>query len=105
MSRIKADELPEVDLAAGLDSQEEITAFLDDAAKDSNPEVFARALGYVLENYRDDGAAAKAHLAAGRPIYYWNDELQGMIRKWPDGRRELVEYDDAGQLIVVRLLS
>lgn len=52
--------------------------------------VFAGTLG------SDDGAAAKSHLAAGRPIYYCDDSYpDAMIRKWPDGRRELVNVDDA----------
>ncbi|PHV34729.1 hypothetical protein CSQ94_04905 [Janthinobacterium sp. BJB312] len=30
----------------------------------------------------DDGAAAKSHLAAGRPIYYYEDPDHPLIRKW-----------------------
>lgn len=57
-----------------------------------------------LESDSDDGAAAKAHLAAGRPIYYFDDALQGNVRKWPDGRCELVEIDDQGVIVVLRSL-
>lgn len=40
----------------------------------------------------DDGAAAKAHLAAGRPIFYIDGtEPKGKITKeYPDGRKEFV---------------
>jgi len=58
----------------------------------------------VLESVRanDDGAAGKWHLAAGRPIYYCEDRYpDAMIRKWPDGRRELVHVDDAGLVTVI----
>lgn len=53
----------------------------------------------------DDGAAAKSHLAAGRPILYCEDRYpNAMIRKWPDGRRELVEVDHAGNATVISSL-
>ena len=39
----------------------------------------------------DDGQAAQAHLDAGHPIYYYEDEYPyEMVRKWPDGKLELV---------------
>ncbi|WP_258187790.1 hypothetical protein [Trinickia symbiotica] len=54
---------------------------------------------------RDDGQAARSHLAAGRPIYYCDDRYpDDFIRKWPDGRRELVAVDDAGNISVIRCL-
>lgn len=62
-------------------------------------------LAEELEKDDDDGAAAKAHLAAGHPIYYFDDALQGNVRKWPDGRCELVEIDDQGVIVVLRSLS
>lgn len=50
----------------------------------------------------DDGAAAKSHLAAGRPIYYCEDAYPNyMIRKWPDGRRELVTLTSMAEILVV----
>lgn len=53
----------------------------------------------------DDGQAAKGHLAAGRPIYYCEDAYsEEMIRKWPDGRRELVKIDANGGVVVTRQL-
>lgn len=53
----------------------------------------------------DDGQAAKSHLAAGRPIYYYDDRHQdGFVREWPDGRLELVNVDGAGNVSVIRPL-
>lgn len=42
----------------------------------------------------DDGAAAKEHLAAGRAIYYCDDDTPVglVIKRYPDGRRELVRF-------------
>lgn len=53
----------------------------------------------------DTGEAAKAHLAAGRPIYYMDDAHPGQIvRLYPDGRRELVSVDAKGQVTVLKAL-
>jgi len=53
----------------------------------------------------DDGAAAKSHLAAGHPIYYCDDNYpDAMIKKWPDGRRELVNVDHTGHDVLIRVL-
>ncbi|PRP70937.1 hypothetical protein BUE93_09390 [Chromobacterium amazonense] len=53
----------------------------------------------------DDGQAAKMHLSAGRPIYYCDDRYpDDFIRKWPDGRRELVGVDGAGNVSAIRPL-
>lgn len=42
----------------------------------------------------DTGEAAKAHLAAGRPIYYMDPEYPDQIvKEYPDGRRHLVRFD------------
>jgi len=49
-----------------------------------------------------DGAAAAAHLAAGRPIYYRDEQPpHPLLRKWPDGRREVVSVDDDGVVTVL----
>lgn len=45
----------------------------------------------------DDGAAAKEHLAAGRPIYYAKNPGQ-ITREWPDGRVEIVRVSADGQI-------
>ncbi|GGY03102.1 hypothetical protein [Paludibacterium paludis] len=51
----------------------------------------------------DDGQAAKMHLSAGRPIDYCDDRYpDDFIRKWPDGRRELVAVDGDGRVSVIR---
>lgn len=53
----------------------------------------------------DDGAAAQAHLATGHPIYYCDDSFpNAIVRRWPDGLRELVQVDDHGQTIVLQRL-
>lgn len=54
---------------------------------------------------RDDGAAARSHLDAGRPIYYSEDDTPDglLIKRHPDGRRELVRFDPKGDQ-VIRLL-
>jgi hypothetical protein len=62
-------------------------------------EVFGRELS------EDDGAAAAGHLAAGRPIYYVDDEYPDeMVRKWPGGRREFVDVSEDGTVTVVGTL-
>jgi hypothetical protein len=50
----------------------------------------------------DDGAAARAHLAAGNPIYYreQNTPVGHCIKKYPDGRRELVKFDLNGEHVI-----
>ena len=53
----------------------------------------------------DSGEAAKAHLAAGRPIYYMDDAYPGQIvRQYADGRRELVNVDTKGQVTILKAL-
>lgn len=48
---------------------------------------------------QDEDDAARAHLAAGRPIYYGEpDTPPGLVMKqYPDGRRELVRFDHMGE--------
>ena len=54
----------------------------------------------------DDGAEAKRILAAGRAIYISDDAFPGqVIKKYPDGRREIVRLDENGNDIVIRKLS
>ncbi len=57
---------------------------------------------FEAELAHDDGQAAKDHLAAGRPIYFCEaDTPEGLvIKQHPDGRRELVCFDRAGERIV-----
>lgn len=53
----------------------------------------------------DDGAAARAHLAAGRPIYYSEDDTPAglLVKQHPDGRRELVRFHEAGDVVIREL--
>lgn len=59
-------------------------------------------IGSVLGDM-DDGAAARAHLEAGRPITYRDDCFPDhIIRQWPDGRCELIDVDlSTGKVIVI----
>lgn len=53
----------------------------------------------------DKGEAAKSHLAAGRPIYYGDERYRGsVVKEYPDGRRELVKFENDAE-VVVRTLS
>jgi len=47
----------------------------------------------------DDGEAARAHLAAGRAIYYGEHDTPAglVVKEYPDGRRELVRFDHLGE--------
>lgn len=47
-------------------------------------------------------APAREHLAAGRPIYYGEDDTPAglLIKEYPDGRRELVRYHRDGDEVV-----
>ena len=51
----------------------------------------------------DDGAAARAHLDAGRPIYYGEiDTPTGLVvKEYPDGRKDLVRFDEQGEHCVI----
>jgi len=51
-------------------------------------------------------AAVREHKNAGRDIYYTDAAFPGyVIREAPDGCRELLEEDAAGELRVVRALE
>ena len=51
----------------------------------------------------DDGQAAKQHLNAGRPIYISDPRFPGhVVRKFPDGRKQIVAVSDKGEISVVR---
>ena len=56
----------------------------------------------------DDGTAVREHLAAGRPIYYReaNTPAGHVIRKNPDGTRQLVKFGrDRSEVVVSELLA
>ena len=74
-----------------------------DSMKPGDERIFWTVLEKTLAN--DDGAAGKSHLDAGRPIYYCDDRYpDAMVRKWPDGRRELVAVTDDGVATLISVL-
>ncbi|CAA7625983.1 conserved hypothetical protein [Magnetospirillum sp. LM-5] len=49
----------------------------------------------------DHGDEAKRHLAAGRPIYYSDDRFgDGIVKEYPDGRRQLVVFRDDAEVVL-----
>jgi hypothetical protein len=60
---------------------------------------------FMLEDddFEDDGAEARRHLAAGRPIYYVEPGTpKGLVvRESPDGRKDLVQVDPDGSYRVI----
>ena len=68
--------------------------------KPGEENIFWTVLEKVLAN--DDGAAAKEHLAAGRPVTYRDPHYpDAILRKWPDGRREFIDVDEGGNVTVL----
>lgn len=51
-----------------------------------------------LRRAQGDDSAARAHLAAGRAIYYSDDDTPAglLVKEHPDGRRELVRFRESG---------
>ena len=73
------------------------------AMKPYEEKIFWSILERTLAN--DDGTAAKEHLAAGRFITYRDPKLSnGLVREWPDGRRELIKADATGDITVLQAL-
>lgn len=58
-----------------------------------------------LEKIDGDDTAAREHLAAGRAIYVAEDDTPPglLIKKYPDGRRELVRFHRNGYEVVCDL--
>ena len=56
----------------------------------------------AAELTRDDGDAAREHLAAGRPIAYRDEDtpLGHVIMRYPNGTRELVRVERDGDVVV-----
>lgn len=73
---------------------------------DTEGEAFLASSAFENASMNDDGQAAKQHLAAGHPIYYVDPAYPGQIvRKFPDGRRQIVVMLGKGQVEVVRELA
>lgn len=62
-----------------------------------------REMGRTLR--KGDGSAANARLAAGYPIYYSEDDTPAglVIKENPDGSRQLVRCDPAGDEVILAL--
>lgn len=52
-----------------------------------------------------DNSAAREHLAAGRPIVYREQitPAHHIVKRYPDGRRELVSYKNRKPVVVAEL--
>lgn len=49
----------------------------------------------------DAGEEAKRHLAAGRAIHYGDDRYpEGVVKEYPDGRRQLVTFRDDREVLI-----
>lgn len=49
----------------------------------------------------DKGDEARRHLAAGRAIYYSDDRFKnGVVKEYPDGRRQLVTFKDDAEVLI-----
>ncbi|MHB1567407.1 MAG: hypothetical protein ACYCXG_11970 [Acidiferrobacter sp.] len=77
-------------MPAATQSQRQAESFL------ASPE-FERAMT------ADDGQAAQQHLDAGRPIYYGDVRFpEGLVKRYPDGRKQLVLVSADGKVSVIR---
>lgn len=58
-----------------------------------------------LDTAHGDDSAAREHLAAGFPIYYRDRTTPAglEIKKYPDGRRELVRFKRSGDEVIRQL--
>lgn len=69
----------------------------------SSAEAFLSSPAFERALANDDGQAAKAHLAAGRPIYISDPLFPGqVVRKFPDGRKQIVAVSEKGEISVVQ---
>lgn len=60
---------------------------------------------FEIELAHDDGAAARSHLEAGRPITYRSQEHgDALLRQWPTGRIEVIKADLDGMVTVERVI-
>jgi uncharacterized protein YegP (UPF0339 family) len=60
----------------------------------------------ALEHSPNNSSRAQEMLAAGHWVTYYDDNLvpDVILREWPDGRMEIVEPDEKGNVIVVKEL-
>ena len=59
--------------------------------------VFTKALA------SENGEEARQHLEAGRHIYYGDDRYKdAIVKEFPDGRRQLVTFDDDSVEAIIR---
>lgn len=76
---------------------------LDFAAVDNMTEAEERRFMAAFTNAlkTDTGEAAKSHLAAGRAIYYGDRRFpSGIVKEYPDGRRQLVTFDGDTEVLL-----
>ncbi len=60
---------------------------------------FAAAFTRALAS--DAGEEAKRHIAAGRAIYFGDDRFpDGVVKEYPDGRRQLVNFQDDREVVI-----
>ncbi|EPY00158.1 hypothetical protein [Magnetospirillum fulvum] len=60
---------------------------------------FMDAFTQALAN--DSGDVAKEHLAAGRSVYFGDDQFpDAVVKEYPDGRRQLVTFVDDDEIIL-----
>lgn len=76
---------------------------IEPLVKTDQSESFLSSPEFAIALAHDDGLAAKQHLADGRPIYYGDDRYpEGIVKKFPDGRQQLVSVDSDGKIKVIR---
>lgn len=72
-------------------------------AADTTNEIFLSSVDLEKAIVDDDRLAAQQHLAAGRPIYYGDSAFpDGLVKKYPDGRKQLVSVSEDGKITVIR---
>lgn len=75
------------------------------AAMQTQTETFLSSPEFEAAIADDDGLAARQHLAAGRPIYYGDTRYPGgLVKKYPDGRKQLVSVSADGKVSVIQEL-
>lgn len=79
------------------------TETMNTPTADTEAEAFFASSAFQNALFNDDGLAAKQHLAAGRAIYYGDDRYpEGVVKEYPDGRRQLIAVSIKGEKTVIR---